>query len=237
MCSRFFIDFSEFERQQRKIQSYLNSHFRDEDDLKFQYLLIVENVVGRGNICLMSHERTKILNYIRKIAVEALSLNVSNSPKRKSNDQTTAAASQPTPYYPAQNIVQSYQHSQNTEYDRAQPYYPQYPVPNDTSSGYYYFAQQHYYPHCEDFYSQSPALSVALCPCCQSTYVPPGTRADHVPDVTRSSEHHMSANSPPFIPSAKSRLVDPTKPSMDVIYLRETDKLIYTPSPDLVASH
>lgn len=69
MCSRFFIDFSEFDRQQRKLQSYLNSHFQSEEDLKFQYLLIVGNVVERGNVCLMSNERTKILNYIRRLAV------------------------------------------------------------------------------------------------------------------------------------------------------------------------
>lgn len=87
MCSRFFIDFNEFRRQQKKLLSYMESHFDGEDDLKFQYLLILRRVVDKGTICLMSHERCLIIDFITCLARESLAKNVAGSKNAMSNMQ------------------------------------------------------------------------------------------------------------------------------------------------------
>uniref|UniRef100_H2Z3D3 polynucleotide adenylyltransferase n=1 Tax=Ciona savignyi TaxID=51511 RepID=H2Z3D3_CIOSA len=75
MCSRFFIDFSDIDRQQKKLISYLDNHFAGEDDLKFQYLLVLRRVVDSSTICLMQHERTMILNLITMLVRQTLANN------------------------------------------------------------------------------------------------------------------------------------------------------------------
>lgn len=280
MCSRFFIDFSEFDRQQRKLQSYVNSHFQSEEDLKFQYLLIVGNVVDRGNVCLMANERTKILSYIRRLAVDILSVNVNNSPSHKTDYKTIVSlpipaqnpVSHTTPFYQPQNAYppNQYQHSTGTpipaQLHCCQPYYPQYPTGgNSCPPGYYYLPQPHYYPdhgyypQCEGdgCYNQNPQAPIAVCPCCQSTYVSqgvsytPAVECSPTPHQTGSSTYAhtgksgqmnpsmaaaasnqtMSPNSPPFIPSSKCNVPVLSVTSINVIYLGENDKLIYTAGP------
>ena len=72
MCSRFFIDFNDIELQQKKLLSYLDSHFIGEEELKFQYLLVLRRVVGTSTVCLMHHERTLILDAITALARQSL---------------------------------------------------------------------------------------------------------------------------------------------------------------------
>ena len=76
MCSRFFIDFGDIERQQKKLLSYLDSHFHGEEELKFQYLLVLHKVVDTSTICLMHHERTLILHLITVLARQSLASNL-----------------------------------------------------------------------------------------------------------------------------------------------------------------
>lgn len=78
MCSRFFIDFNDIDRQQKKLISYLNGHFHGEERLKFEYLLILRRVVETSTICLMHHERTLILNLITNLARQSLACNLAN---------------------------------------------------------------------------------------------------------------------------------------------------------------
>ena len=79
MCSRFFIDFGDIERQQKKLLSYLDSHFQGEEELKFQYLLVLRRVVDTSTICLMHHERTMILDLITVLARQSLATNLGQS--------------------------------------------------------------------------------------------------------------------------------------------------------------
>lgn len=78
MCARFFIDFSDIEQQRRKLIGYLESHFQGEDELKFQYLLILRHVVTNSTACLMQHERMMVLGLITALVRETFALNVVN---------------------------------------------------------------------------------------------------------------------------------------------------------------
>jgi len=79
MCSRFFIDFGDITRQQKKVLSYLDSHFQGEEELKFQYLLVLRRVVDTSTICLMQHERSMILDLITVLARQSLATNLGKS--------------------------------------------------------------------------------------------------------------------------------------------------------------
>ena len=79
MCARFFIDFSDIEQQRRKLTSYLDSHFQNEEDMKFQYLLILRRVVDNSTYCLMQHERTMVLDLITILIRQTLAENVAQS--------------------------------------------------------------------------------------------------------------------------------------------------------------
>lgn len=68
MCSRFFIDFSDLNQQQAKLDSYLANHFSDDLMLKIDYLTILHNVVQRSTVCLMNHELRLTLEMIRDMA-------------------------------------------------------------------------------------------------------------------------------------------------------------------------
>ena len=73
MCSRFFIDFSDVSQQKQKLESYLNNHFSEEEDMqKHQYLLTLYRVVDESTICLMGHERRQTLNLIHQLACQVL---------------------------------------------------------------------------------------------------------------------------------------------------------------------
>ena len=79
MCARFFIDFSDSEQQYRKLVGYLDSHFQGENDLKFQYLLVLRRVVDNSTVCLMQHERTMALQLIMSLVRQTLAQNVAGN--------------------------------------------------------------------------------------------------------------------------------------------------------------
>ena len=57
---RFFIDFPDIRQQQAKLENYLYNHFQasqTEDQLKYEYLMILYQVVDESTVCLMGHER------------------------------------------------------------------------------------------------------------------------------------------------------------------------------------
>ena len=78
MCARFFIDFDDIERQRRKLIGYLDGHFHGEDELKFQYLLVLRQVVSNGAACLMQHERAMIVDLLTALVRETFARNVAN---------------------------------------------------------------------------------------------------------------------------------------------------------------
>lgn len=68
MCSRFFIDFSDINVQRMKLSNYLNTHFGDNDQIKYDYLRILYDVVDESTVCLMGHERRQTLALIEEFA-------------------------------------------------------------------------------------------------------------------------------------------------------------------------
>uniref|UniRef100_A0A4D5R9T4 polynucleotide adenylyltransferase n=1 Tax=Scolopendra viridis TaxID=118503 RepID=A0A4D5R9T4_SCOVI len=70
MCSRFFIDFSDLNQQQSKLDNYLANHFADEEHLMYEYLMILHRVVDESTVCLMGHERRQTLNLIEEFACQ-----------------------------------------------------------------------------------------------------------------------------------------------------------------------
>jgi hypothetical protein len=71
MCSRFFIDFSDILQQQAKLENYLYNHFHSsEDRLKYEYLMILYQVVDESTVCLMGHERRLTLSLIEDLAFQ-----------------------------------------------------------------------------------------------------------------------------------------------------------------------
>ena len=76
MCSRFFIDFSDINQQQSKLENYLYNHFvvegnyPENDQLKYEYLMILYQVVDESTVCLMGHERRLTLALIEDMAFQ-----------------------------------------------------------------------------------------------------------------------------------------------------------------------
>jgi len=76
MCSRFFIDFSDINQQQSKLENYLYNHFvveannPENDRLKYEYLMILYQVVDESTVCLMGHERRLTLALIEDMAFQ-----------------------------------------------------------------------------------------------------------------------------------------------------------------------
>jgi terminal nucleotidyltransferase 5A/B len=69
MCSRFFIDFPDVNQQRAKLENYLYNHFQSsEDRLKYEYLMILYQVVDESTVCLMGHERRLTLSMIEDMA-------------------------------------------------------------------------------------------------------------------------------------------------------------------------
>jgi len=68
MCSRFFIDFKDVPSQQRKLETYLQSHLLDSPEKRYNYLMILYSVVEDSTVCLMSHERRQTLRMILDLA-------------------------------------------------------------------------------------------------------------------------------------------------------------------------
>lgn len=74
MCSRFFIDFPDISQQKAKLENYLWNHFvgPEEEALKYQYLMLLHNVVEESTVCLMGHERRQTLALIENLAYQVL---------------------------------------------------------------------------------------------------------------------------------------------------------------------
>lgn len=74
MCSRFFIDFPDIGQQRAKLENYLWNHFvgPEEETLKYQYLMLLHNVVEESTVCLMGHERRQTLALIENLAYQVL---------------------------------------------------------------------------------------------------------------------------------------------------------------------
>ncbi|KAJ8027413.1 Terminal nucleotidyltransferase 5C [Holothuria leucospilota] len=110
MCSRFFIDFTELPQQRQKLESYLYSHFANDEVAKYEYLMILKRVVDSSTVCLMGHERRQTLQLISELAQQV---------------QRNLAFQQPIPHSvitgPFQNFVPCLQYIP-LDYD---PYYYQ----------------------------------------------------------------------------------------------------------------
>ncbi|XP_008396294.1 protein FAM46A-like [Poecilia reticulata] len=72
MCSRFFIDFPDVGEQRRKLESYLQNHFVDLEERKYDYLATLYDVVRESTVCLMGHERRQTLGLISSLALRVL---------------------------------------------------------------------------------------------------------------------------------------------------------------------
>ena len=81
MCSRFFIDFSDINQQSSKLENYLYNHFvvgehnpqndvRNMNTMKYEYLMILYQVVDESTVCLMGHERRLTLALIEDMAFQ-----------------------------------------------------------------------------------------------------------------------------------------------------------------------
>merc|ERR1712079_912643 len=81
MCSRFFIDFSDINQQSSKLENYLYNHFvvgehnpqndvRNMNTMKYEYLMILYQVVDESTVCLMGHERRLTLQLIEDMAFQ-----------------------------------------------------------------------------------------------------------------------------------------------------------------------
>nr|XP_029720540.1 terminal nucleotidyltransferase 5C-like [Aedes albopictus] len=72
MCSRFFIDFPDIDQQKIKLESYLRNHFwgEVEEQLQYQYLMHLYDVVEQSTVCLMGHERRQTLMLIESLAMQ-----------------------------------------------------------------------------------------------------------------------------------------------------------------------
>ncbi|XP_023325840.1 putative nucleotidyltransferase FAM46C [Eurytemora carolleeae] len=69
MCSRFFIDFPDLTQQENKLIKFLDNHFLGAgDQLKYDYLMILYQVVDESTVCLMGHERRQTLALIQHLS-------------------------------------------------------------------------------------------------------------------------------------------------------------------------
>ncbi|KAK0084383.1 hypothetical protein PV326_006283 [Microctonus aethiopoides] len=96
MCSRFFIDFSDINQQQAKLENYLWNHFvgLEEESLKYQYLMLLHSVVEESTVCLMGHERRQTLGLIENLAFQVLC-----QEQQRLNNQQVATGPQATYLY------------------------------------------------------------------------------------------------------------------------------------------
>lgn len=71
MCSRFFIDFPDLTQQHNKLFKFLENHFQGaEMQLKYDYLMILYQVVDESTVCLMGHERRQTLALIQDLSCQ-----------------------------------------------------------------------------------------------------------------------------------------------------------------------
>jgi hypothetical protein len=68
MCTRFFIDFPDDDRQYSQLDNYLTNHFdRDSQQLRIGWLSTVRQVVSRSAVCLNMHRRKQTIEIINQL--------------------------------------------------------------------------------------------------------------------------------------------------------------------------
>lgn len=104
MCSRFFIDFPDINVQEMKLLNYLQNHFGNEDELKFEYLHKLFCVIRDSTVCLMYHERRQTLAMVDRLR-QQLSYNLMIYYQQlESTNSNTAAHHQQQQYYGQQMV-------------------------------------------------------------------------------------------------------------------------------------
>ncbi|XP_043556876.1 terminal nucleotidyltransferase 5C isoform X1 [Chiloscyllium plagiosum] len=116
MCSRFFIDFPDITEQQRKLEVYLQNHFIGEEKSKYDYLMILRNVVNESTVCLMGHERRQTLNLISLLALKVLA-----EQNIIPNVTNVTCYYQPAPYVSDANFSNYYVAHTATSYQQSYP--------------------------------------------------------------------------------------------------------------------
>ncbi|XP_007894052.1 terminal nucleotidyltransferase 5C [Callorhinchus milii] len=116
MCSRFFIDFPDITEQQRKMEVYLQNHFIGEEKSKYDYLMILRNVVNESTVCLMGHERRQTLNLISLLALRVLA-----EQNIIPNVTNVTCYYQPAPYVSDANFSNYYVAHTATSYQHSYP--------------------------------------------------------------------------------------------------------------------
>lgn len=117
MCSRFFIDFPDVSDQRHKLESYLQNHFVDLEDRKYDYLATLYDVVQESTVCLMGHERRQTLGLISSLALRILA-----EQNAIPNAANVTCFYQPAPYVSDGNFSNYY-------VAQVQPVYPCPPSP------------------------------------------------------------------------------------------------------------
>lgn len=72
MCSRFFIDFPDIQKQGGVIDKYLTGHCGSDARARYAYLMVLHRVIEQSTVCLMSHERRQTLRFVTQAACACL---------------------------------------------------------------------------------------------------------------------------------------------------------------------
>ncbi|ESN95882.1 hypothetical protein HELRODRAFT_185949 [Helobdella robusta] len=147
MCSRFFIDFPEVEKQKTQLESYLQNHFNTREHMKSPFLLNVIHFVDEHATCLATREKMKTLDMI----------------KMKMTDFT---------YQAAINQLGTDDYSASATLGMLARY-PRYYYPFLNTSPYYHQQQQYYYPPPQQTQQLLPHQQVPLMNFCYATPVLP----------------------------------------------------------------
>ncbi|XP_017376458.1 terminal nucleotidyltransferase 5D [Cebus imitator] len=103
MCSRFFIDFPDEVKQQKKIESYLHNHFIGEEKSKYDYLMTLRGVVNESTVCLMGNEKRRALNLITIMALKVL-----GEQNFLPSTEKVTCFYQPVPHFAAEAVYPNY---------------------------------------------------------------------------------------------------------------------------------
>lgn len=113
MCSRFFIDFTDFHTQSNKLEAYLRNHFfgTEDEHLQYQYLMYLYDVVETSTICLMGRERRQSLTMIENLAMQILQRQQQQQQQQQSSHAMLAVSQSPNACIPM-----SHHHQQQLVY-------------------------------------------------------------------------------------------------------------------------
>lgn len=103
MCSRVFIDFPDIVEQQKKIESYLHSHFTGEEKSKYDHLMTLCRVINESTVCLVANKRMQTINMITLMALKVL-----GEQNILPNTDNVACFYHPAPYFASGGRYPSY---------------------------------------------------------------------------------------------------------------------------------